>query len=101
MAQDSVALSRQYQMAVNDSARVYILVEMSRLYSTSDLKQSIIQAENAMDLAIKSEKDFTSDLLALLDRMAELTLRPDDNFDEIRQLFETNELIRPRVDWRP
>ncbi len=57
MAQDSVALSRQYQMAVNDSARVYILVEMSRLYSTSDLKQSIIQAENAMDLAIKSEKD--------------------------------------------
>ncbi len=51
--------------------------------------------------AIKSEKDFTSDLLAVLDRMAELTLRPDDNFDEIRQLFETNELIRPRVDWRP
>ena len=56
-AQDSASLSRKYQLAVNDSARVYIMVEMSRMYSTSDLKQSIIQAENAMNLAKKSQND--------------------------------------------
>jgi hypothetical protein len=50
---------------------------------------------------IKNEKDFTPDHLELLDRMANLTENPDDNFEEIRRLFETNELIRPTKDWRP
>jgi hypothetical protein len=50
---------------------------------------------------IKGEKDFTSDHLELLDRMANLTENPDNNFDEIRQLFETNDWIRPAPDWRP
>ncbi len=49
------SLKRQYEMAGSDSARVYILVEMSRFYSTSDLKQSIIQAETAMETAIESK----------------------------------------------
>lgn len=51
----SDSLERKYEMARNDSARVYILVELSRFYSTSDLKQSIMQAEKAMGIASKSK----------------------------------------------
>ena len=49
------SLERKYEMAGSDSARVYILVEMSRFYSTSDLKQSIMQAEKAMEIAVESK----------------------------------------------
>ncbi|MBV2246686.1 MAG: hypothetical protein KUL83_05950 [Lentimicrobium sp.] len=49
------SLERKYEAARNDSARVYILVEMSRFYSTSDLKQSIMQAEKAMEIAHESK----------------------------------------------
>ena len=49
------SLERKYEMASSDSARVYILVEMSRFYSTSDLKQSIMQAEKAMEIANESK----------------------------------------------
>lgn len=45
----------QYKIAENDSARVYILVETSRFYSTSDLKQSIILAEKAIEIATKGK----------------------------------------------
>ena len=49
------SLDHKYEMAGNDSARVYILVEMSRFYSTSDLKKSIMQAEKAMETANESK----------------------------------------------
>ena len=49
------SLERKYEVARSDSARVYILVEMSRFYSTSDLKQSILQAEKAMETADQSK----------------------------------------------
>lgn len=45
------SLLNQYKTAESDSARVYILVETSRFYSTSNLKQSIIQAEKAIETA--------------------------------------------------
>lgn len=38
----------------NDSSLVYRYVELSRLYSNSDIKQSIIQAEEAIDIAQNS-----------------------------------------------
>ena len=47
------SLLNQYKTAESDSARVYILVETSRFYSTSNLKQSIIQAEKAIETAIR------------------------------------------------
>jgi hypothetical protein len=51
--------------------------------------------------AIKSQKDFTQDLLALLDHMAELTNSPDINFNKIRRLYESNMLLRPAANWKP
>ena len=51
----SDSLLYQYKLAENGSARVYILVETSRFYSTSDLKQSIILAEKAIEIATKDK----------------------------------------------
>lgn len=51
------SLRRKYEKAGNDSTRIYILVEISRFYSTSDLKQSIRHAEKAMEIATKSESN--------------------------------------------
>lgn len=45
----------QYKMARSDSARVHILIEISRFYSTYNLKESIMQAEKAMEIANASK----------------------------------------------
>ncbi len=49
------SMNYKYEIAGSDSARVHILIEMSRFYSTTDLKQSIMQAEKAMEIATESK----------------------------------------------
>ena len=49
------SFKRRYGIVGGDSARVYKLVELSRFYSTSDLKKSILQAEKAMEVAAESK----------------------------------------------
>lgn len=51
--------------------------------------------------SIISEKNFTPKHLEMLDKLAELTADPDNNFDEIRATFETNEFLRPPTGWHP
>ena len=48
------SLMLQLKTAVSDSARIYINIELSRFYSTSDLSKALEYAENAVVLAEKS-----------------------------------------------
>lgn len=51
------SILKVYQSSNNDSISVYALVELSRVYSSSDIERCILYAEEAVDVAIHSAKE--------------------------------------------
>ncbi|NPD46118.1 MULTISPECIES: tetratricopeptide repeat protein [unclassified Lentimicrobium] len=51
------SILKVYQGSNNDSISVYALVELSRVYSSSDIERCILYAEEAVDVAIHSAKE--------------------------------------------
>ena len=52
-------------------------------------------------LISKDERELTDGDMALLDRVAELTLAGNDCFDEVRALYEHTPSLRMPADWQP
>lgn len=57
LKQEKDSINNLLQGVENDSAHVYLLVNMSNLYSSSDIRQAIILAEDAMEIAHKSQDE--------------------------------------------
>gem|GEM_PF-71644 len=52
-------------------------------------------------LAAKEEKDVSADDMALLDRIAKLTLAGNEAFSEIRSIYENDDRLHMPPDWEP
>jgi hypothetical protein len=48
-----------------------------------------------------AQQKFSQEYLDTMDRIAALTLAPDESFTEVRSLVDTDERLRPAPDWRP
>jgi len=52
-------------------------------------------------LIVKEERDLTAEDIALLDRVASLSLAGDKFFNEIRTIYEEDDRLRMPSGWKP